>query len=276
MSAYEASSKQKPTYIIGTGWWCTSEPITWKRVLGDDIIRSKYFHQLWYYAIDKYTDPEKICIVDSASPIQPDLVDDDRLEWISLTKNFHTFQSPYHWEFDQTGWVKSVLVSAYFALACEVDYFIYVEQDCLVRGYDWVDKAISKLEEHVAAGYPGWMFGDGRKGCPGNHLLQQSLFLVKQSSLWEFIQKLTLRPVDEHLTPEERFARKLEQVSFLPFGYGRSRQGFSIRNTPMYAQHWTKDEIKEWYHLETQDNIQMGFPERNSTLEVALQNMLTY
>lgn len=272
---------QKPTdipytYVIGTGWWCSPRPITWKPIQGDDCIRSREFHRLWYYAIDKYTCPEKICIVDSASPIRPEMADDPRLEWMSLNHNFHTYHSPYHEAFDHSGWVKSALLSAYYALMCEADYFIYVEQDCLVRGDGWVDAVVNQLDEHVAAGHPGWMFGDGRNGCPGNHDIQQSLFVIKQSHLWPFIQRLTPRPKGPSLMAEERFSTQLENYALLPFGYGRSRRDFSLQALHIYAQHWTQDELRAWCCVEAADNEKKGRSDLNKALRRATSGWISF
>jgi len=255
-------------YIIGTGWWCCKGKQSWKITLGDDFIRSKEFHQLWYYAVDKYTNPEKICIVDSASPIIPDLnQDDSRIEWISLNKNYNNFISSYQKLFDHTGWMKGVLLSAMYALLCEVDYYLYIEQDCLVRGHGWVEFVIDKLEKEVDKGKPGWMFGDGRY-CRGRHLLQQSLFIVKITSLWEFISKLTL-PCKHlpHLQSEERFSKSLKNFSYLPFGYGRFNKVFLVNKPYFYAQHWSLEGLVDWCRIEMEDNLKKNKPHLNLFLE---------
>ena len=40
---------RKYNYIIGSGWWCGDNPENEKRIIvGDDSIRGKDFHKLWY------------------------------------------------------------------------------------------------------------------------------------------------------------------------------------------------------------------------------------
>ena len=80
-----------PTYVLGSGWWCSESqsPIDGERkFLGDNVIRSKDFHRLWYQSVDRFTKPEKIFIVDSCSPVKPLLDENDsRLEFVSFTTN---------------------------------------------------------------------------------------------------------------------------------------------------------------------------------------------
>ena len=67
-------------YVIGTGWWCTDEP-SWgpeRKRLGDDLIRTARFHELWYESVNRFADPHKILIVDSASPVRPPVREGDR------------------------------------------------------------------------------------------------------------------------------------------------------------------------------------------------------
>lgn len=76
-------------YIIVTGWWCPGEGAdTRDQLLGDDSIRSADFHRLWYSAINRFTAPEKIVVIDSGSPVKPPLAErDPRLEYISFNHN---------------------------------------------------------------------------------------------------------------------------------------------------------------------------------------------
>ena len=93
----EIKMKDK-TYIIGSGWWCDTPASnvvsgssndtevrkysvtgSERKILGDDKIRSESFHQLWYRGVDEFTNPKKIIIVDSNSPVIPSLNPKDRL-----------------------------------------------------------------------------------------------------------------------------------------------------------------------------------------------------
>ena len=112
---------KKYNYIIGSGWWCgEANPDDKRKILGSDIIRGKEFHKLWYESVCRFTSPEKIFIVDSASPVKPDLnKDDDRIEFFSLTTNaghstLHTGK--------YCGWTRAVLAGIYYAHMCDADY----------------------------------------------------------------------------------------------------------------------------------------------------------
>ena len=78
------------SYIISSGWWCDGSGQHAGSLCNssDNIIRKEEFFDLWYYSIDKYTDPKKIIIIDSNSPVKPFIADDPRIEWVSLIKNF--------------------------------------------------------------------------------------------------------------------------------------------------------------------------------------------
>jgi len=248
-------------YVIGSGWWATDEPSLENRMTpGDDIIRSAEFHKLWYKSICKYTNPEKIFIVDSNSPIKPPLNrDDGRIEFVSLDKNYgHSVKSTAKF----CGVMRSFLFGVSYAWMCDADYFVYVEQDCLVCGEGIIEYAIDKMS------HP-YMFGDG-SGTP--QPTQISIFIIKRSHFTNFLNGLArIEDADHVVSPEEKFARieldwlpnhiankRLRRLrsrwwkltgrfwrDWLPFGYGRARP-INWNDPYFYFQHGTKEEIQAY------------------------------
>lgn len=80
----------------------------------------------------------QVVVADSNSPVKPQFVHSDeqaerypKLQWVELSKNFgHEAVSSAP---TIGGWERSVLQGAFQAILNDVDYFIYVEQDLLVR-----------------------------------------------------------------------------------------------------------------------------------------------
>lgn len=242
-------SSKKAKYIIGTGWWCDGSG----KHVGSmqrhnqswDFIRQKEFFPIWYYFINKYTAPEKIIITDSNSPVKPDLPNDTRFEFVSLVKNFGHFNEAVKDKI-MCGAVRAILNGAFYAYLNDVDYYIYIEQDCLVRGEGWVDVCINAMKKGKI------MYGEG-KGTPQPQ--QQSLLIIKSDFIPEFINKYlkdwnrVLKIINgekdfNRFSPENRFHLLFnKQADLLPFGYGRARP-INFDNKYLYAQGWTEEELK--------------------------------
>jgi len=266
---------RKPSYIIGSGWWCDAAQPD-RECSGDEVIRSSAFHRLWRQSVDTFTRPEKILIVDSASPVPPPLDrNDERIEHLRLPLNpghatVHT--GPY------CGWTLSALLGLEYAHCCDVDYFVYVEQDVLLYGEGIIERCI----EHMRTPY---MFGSGRGT---SHPLQQSLFLVHRSAIARFVGAVQrIRATDRQVSPEKKFCMATSRVLMrlplrlfiekrhwskrswwdrrqvaahrallrafgrfdtIPFGYGGYRQrGVIDFNAPMfYFQHGEREDIEHY------------------------------
>ena len=194
-----------PSYVIGSGWWCSStqesETNPNRKLLGDELTRGVAFFELWRQAIAAYASPMTIVVVDSASPLKPAEPLRHSVNWIELPYNArHSTDHLGQW----SGWTRSVLVSGQYALAAEADYFVYVEQDCLIHGKGIIEHCISRMRR-------GLMFGTG-DGTP--QPLQQSFFIVDRPTLGRFLANLAaLRMRDGELSPEWKFLI----ASFSPF-----------------------------------------------------------
>jgi hypothetical protein len=221
-------------YVIGSGWWCSQPGGTARREfglqkVGHPVIRGKKFFDMWLYFVRRYTDPVKIVVVDSASPILPaGAHTNPGYEFISLDRNYHSVpKTPYN------GWIRGFMAGAWYAWNCDA-HFIYVEQDCLVIGKDWVD-VLAK-----AAG--------GRKPLFGSRFrspIQQSLVFLPYACIPRFLYLLT--SFKNSMTCETRFheTSKVKHgmgYGILPFGVGRVRPiDWTARH--LYAQHWSDEEL---------------------------------
>jgi len=257
-------------YIIGSGWWCTDKSQeTRAELLGDDEIRGQNFHKLWYEAINKYTSPEKIIIVDSNSPTKPILNNkDDRLELVSL--NVNGGHSTNHvGKF--CGYTRAILLSLEYALQCEVDYFVYIEQDALIYGKGIIEHCINEMNKP-------YMFGSGDDTAG---VLQQSFFIMRRDAIVNFRNKLVaMSETDNELSPENKFHiacshgsekllahikkksltssfykrlnwqcfKNLRNWQELPIGYGRVRP-LDFQAPYFYFQHGCKDELASYLTL---------------------------
>ena len=229
-------------YIIGTGWWCDGTGKHKGTVSGSDFIRSKEFFNVWYYFVNKYTSPEKIIIVDSASPIRPSIPDDKRIEFISTDQNYQ------HAKLNKTqfdGWTRSFLLSAYYALMCEADYFIYIEQDCLVIGEHWVEQVIDFMQKNKNTCALGkW---------EDKYEIDQSLTVIEKSYIFEAIKKLH-EPTRSDFEKRAEFRFRILDYDFLPFGYNRNRP-INFNDKTFYAQQWTEDELRELFTRENCEDL---------------------
>ena len=256
-------------YIIGSGWWCNDYADKREKFYGDDEIRGKDFHHLWYKSVIQSTSPEKIVIVDSNSPIIPEY--DSSIEFISLNENAG-HSTNHTGKF--SGWMRSVLLSASYAINCDCDYYVYVEQDVLLKGDNIIEKAIESMNKP-------YMFGR----CNDHHNpLQQSFFIIKKDYLEQFVSNIYRIPyTDYDMPPERKFAiatsklfsiipkfmfvtpnsillkkvlrriqnslsRLLGNYDDLPFGQGRDRPiDFSLEH--FYFQHGDTSELTSYNKL---------------------------
>ena len=245
------TSPKKQSYMIGSGWWCDEQPGVLPHHKGIGYIRSQDFHKIWYQLINKFTHPERILIVDSASPIPPPInLDDKRIEVHCLAKNLlHATVCK-----DQfCGWTASVMTGLLDCMFSDIEYFVYVEQDVLLYGEGIIEKAIASMTTP-------YMFGEAR-GIP--QPLQQSLFIIHRSGIPSFMHNmLAMREPDRVLSPERKFhfaclgsavsnkmvrwlLRRWRNYDFLPYGYGRKRP-LDFSQSHFYFQHATEEEFEQF------------------------------
>ncbi|MFS1501792.1 hypothetical protein BCU26_024445, partial [Vibrio splendidus] len=217
----------------------------------------------WYSAVNNYSEPSKIIIVDSNSPIKPSLnKTDSRIEFISLNNNAgHSTNLKHGTKF--CGWSASVLLSLQYAELCDTDYYVYIEQDVLISGKGIIESIIDEMEmknEKYKFGSPG--------GTP--QPLQQSFFIIKRDYIGCFLKKIhSIRYADDIIGPEYKFAiavnhlsilipkflflnkyfrylyRKIININFINIGYGRDRP-INFEDKHYYFQHATIEELNEY------------------------------
>lgn len=256
-------------YVISTGWWCTDGIDTRDKLLGDDSIREKDFFNLWYQSVVRFTSPEKILVVDSNSPVKPQLSNvDNKVEFISLDEN--AGHSTNH-KGKYCGYTRGIFTGLGYALSCNVDYWVYVEQDALLFGDGIIEEAINNMKGD-------FLFGSG-DGTP--QVLQQSLIIMKTSFITKFLKNYSdINHTDNEVSPELKFAcscsplfglglkyflvktkssfinRVLRKVIYIylkllikkncfAFGYGRARP-INFKDKFFYFQHGSKKELSQY------------------------------
>jgi hypothetical protein len=184
-------------YVIGSGWWCSASDDRninpSRKLLGDDKIRDVEFFDIWLGSIRNVACPEKIVVIDSNSPVKPEIRLRKAVSWVELPLNAkHSTNHTGQW----SGWMRSVLLGGHYALVSDAEYFVYVEQDCLLAG--------EGIIEHCIAGMTtDFMFGSG-DGTP--QPIQQSFFIIRRRALARFLHNLVrLNKTDRDLPPEWKF-----------------------------------------------------------------------
>lgn len=259
-------------YLIASGWWsCQENEDTRDNLIGDSQIRDITFHDIWRKSIDTFTSPSEIMVIDSASPNQPVNIMGEK--WIQMQKNFG--HSTNHIG-EHSGYTRAIFVSMMYAYANDFDYWVYIEQDAVIYGENFI-------ENTIASSHKGIIYGSG-DGTPQQ--IQQSLMVFKKNEIPRFIYNYSkINYSDRQISPEwkflfaanslailmpnvilkmlatetnnkifsrlktiiTKFTRLFDQFDVLPYGFGRKRPiNFSAKN--FYFQHGSKDEIN--YFLE--------------------------
>jgi hypothetical protein len=185
----------------------------------------------------KYSTPEKIIIIDSASPVKPDIKDKKNISFYSLGKNFGAGIDGTQ-NLRLSGWDRGILGSAALAFLEGHDYYVYIEQDCLIKGKGIIEYAISKM-----GGKP-IMLGGG-KGTP--QPLQQSFIIIKNEFIPEFLYKETKLTKEELKKDcEARYLSHFkDKLCYLPYGHGRARP-INFNDQYFYAQHLRTEELERF------------------------------
>jgi hypothetical protein len=242
----------KTSYIIGSGSWWDKTPSHPGSLYNKSaaFIRTPAFFDIWRYFVLKYTSPEKIIIVDSASPCPPKLPRDPRFEFVRLPKNFG-HQSVTVGKY--CGWTRGLLTGAFYALMSSADYFIYIEQDCLVYGKGWVERVLRNMYGRgISFGY----FPEhGPHATDTVSESEPSLTVIHRDCIKPAIDiYMSIQPDDKTMCSDYKFDQLRRALPFtpLPFGYGRARPiNFSDRH--FYAQHWSENELKALFQKALRD-----------------------
>lgn len=206
-----SNSDTKYKYVVTSGWWC-GDVVDEKRVrYGSEEIRSVAFFRKWKTSVLKHSAPQKILVVDSNSPTQPEPQDLNDVEFVSLSEN--AGHSTSHTG-KYCGYMRSVIMGLTYASLCDCDYWVYVEQDALLQGEGIIEHCIKQMEKP-------FMFGDA-SGVP--QLLQQSMIIIRRDGFEDFLKYLNeIELSDSLIPPETKFAlaaspklRMLPRTLFMP------------------------------------------------------------
>lgn len=226
-----------PGYIVHSGWWCDGSgvhPGATKK--SDPRIRSQLFFDVWYEFVKRYTNPTKILVVDSASPVRPELSGKD-VEFLSMSRNFlhgMTCDTKYG------GWTRAFFTGAFYALLNDAEYSVFVEQDCLPVGARVIETAIENLGDKQIT------FSVG-----GPNHSDQSLTILRTAYVMDFARAFFDLPYDDReMDTETKFMTVIkEHDSFvaLPYGYGRNRP-INFKDEMFSAQQWRPDELAQLFY----------------------------
>lgn len=254
--------------LVGSGWWCSETPDMEtnpnRKKLGDDDIRGVSFFDQWMESLLSNNSVDEIVVVDSSAPIKPDDKKRSKVRWIELPFNArHSTDHTGRW----SGWLRSVLTGGSYAVSSEAEYFVYVEQDCLLGGNEIIDHCIKSMKK-------GFMFGSG-EGTP--QPIQQSFFIIHRKALPRFLKNLTdIKDRDCEMSPEWKFVLATSRVlviaanlgllrhrrvlrlvnrlvrgrsyDVLPVWGGRSRP-VRFNSEFFYFQHGTREELEEYTRI---------------------------
>jgi len=266
------SGARHPKVVVASGWWCDRVPHDW--TIGAISSRSIAFFDVWYRQVMRCLAPERIVVTDSASPVKPDYLSYGGLHWIELDRNYGHANDVRRGivKTKYSGFTRSVLNGAMHALCCDADYFVYVEQDCLLFGNDFLPRAIGGSDADILLG-PPTQNGRGMAGALAAPMIQQSLMVVARSGLERFLEGLLGAPWgDGKRAPEETMRLRLAPFGFVQVPYGRSRP-IDFDQSHYYVQHLTDDELGQFLAHAGLEFPDRSFPFRADDSRLALKNI---
>jgi hypothetical protein len=224
------------TYGIYSGWYCDHAPRPYK-TFGDEFMRSLDCFRLWKHCVDAYTNPARIFITDSASPVRiPPNWLDERFEYVRLVKNFgHAAVA----ETPLSGWARAMLLGLTYCFANGFDYAVCVEQGTLLKGDGIIERLIA---QHPKAD----LIIPSGKGTP--QPVQTGIFIVRSSAVPEVAaQYCSIRANDREFSPERKLAdvaRRLE-ASVVDLGFGRTRP-IDFDRDHFFVKHLSSEELAQF------------------------------
>lgn len=136
-------------YVIGSGWYCKSKDQYASRFYKD--LHNVYdMSEKWYDNVRSLTHPKKIVVVDSCSPVKPKFFGAKDIEYITMYENLHVPCKTSRGLGSRglvaiNGAFRQTMIGAFYALLCDAEFFVWIEQDVLLRGDGIVEEAISNM-----------------------------------------------------------------------------------------------------------------------------------
>ena len=164
---------------------------------------------------------------------KPDWERFNNIHWIELDKNYGNASDIRvgRCVTKLSGFTRSVINGAMYAYCCDADYYIYVEQDCVIRGNDFLARCIGDSDSEIFLGQRT-EGGKGIYGRPAAPMIQQSLIIVRNSGLERFISRTIEAPeTDGELPPEIKMDRDLKPYDFIKIPF--AGLDLSVLNCPI-------------------------------------------
>jgi len=230
-------------YLIGSGWWCSNEN-DWHHDQAPSMQKLQ-FSNYWLEFVRKFTNSQKILIVDSNSPVKPPFLGQPDIEYINLLKNFD--ETPGYFSIFQTlrtGATSAFFLGGFYALLNNMEYFVYIEQDCFISGHGIVEYAIENMKNaNFSCGLRGNRVG---KLCPNE--TETSFVIVRTSHIAEMFDKYINMPFNkEREWPECKYFDLRDLIGWkeLPFGFGRLRP-IDMDSKFSYAQKMNTQDMERY------------------------------
>jgi hypothetical protein len=236
------SDGSRPKVVVGSGWW--SDGATRSYHIGHPTTRTAWFFEIWHQQVERCLTPARIVVTDSRSPLKPAYAAHPTVVWIELDANYghanDIREGRIHTKY--SGFTRSVLNGAIHALCCDADYYVYVEQDCLLKGDRLLDHAIGDSRCDILVGQ-ATQNGRGLGTTPAAGMLQQSFMIVRRSGLERFICGLLGSAwTDGDVSPEEIMRRVFDPLDTVRIPFGRSRP-IDYRVAHCYVHHLQPAEL---------------------------------
>jgi len=238
----------RPKVVVGSGWWCADEAHEWTK--GSPVQQSIPFFDLWYRQVIRCLDPDAVLVTDSAAPLKPDHRSYGPLEWLELDRNYGHVNDIRvgHVETKYSGFTRSVVSGATYALSCDADVYVYVEQDCLLHGERILEPALGGTTADILLG-ARTVNGKGIYGKVAAPMHQVSLMIVRRAGLERFIEAILGSPwTDGELSPEVIWERRMAPFDVVQIPYGRSRP-IDFTRSHFYVQHLDDEELERFLEL---------------------------
>lgn len=165
----------KKSYVIGTGWWCGSKDERYgagNPAKEFDCLKLE-FADLWWANLKRFTNPEKLLITDSNSPVKPPYwIDGGKIEKFSMITNwgYQVLGSGYGYSsifrMDSTAVTRAMILQGLYTMLNDIDYYVWLEQDCFLWGEGIIEKAIEDMGEDTDFSANTWAgAGSGIETC---------------------------------------------------------------------------------------------------------------
>ena len=239
------TTPQQPKVVVGSGWWCEDKD----RVGSAAATTTTAFFYLWYAQVLNCLSPSSIVITDSRSPLKPDYQSFELIRWIELDCDDE------HADDDQTGKIQakysgftaSLINGCVHALNCNADYYVYVAQDCLLKGDNFLTEAIGECTEDILINAVAES-GNRPHEEPVTTKKTTSLIIVKRSGMERLVSSLIRADREENLGSADiiiTLEQHLQPVGAVQIPYGCSRP-IEFRKSHFYVQHLSADELNDF------------------------------